>query len=141
MIRPFSGSRTAVHLPPEHRDATKEWPMGCQASSRTTVCFELKHGLFRVESNSASSRTTLREACAVCTSAMVPWHETYRTGLPEGRMARKTGHIARSPSIGSTRSSSRWWVSTARVRDIGYCRYRLPERLVWQATARVGFPY
>ena len=64
------------------------------ASTRTRFCFESNQILFRVEPHSASGRTTLREACVACTSATAPWHETYRTGLPEDRIAKRTGHIA-----------------------------------------------
>ena len=85
------------------------------ASSRITIYFESNHTLLRVEPQSLSVRTTLREACAACMSAMVSGHETHRTGLPEDRTARKTGHIALSPSTPFTRPSSRWRLSTARA--------------------------
>ena len=56
------------------------------ASSRITIYFESNHTLLRVEPQSLSVRTTLREACAACMSAMVSGHETHRTGLPEDQI-------------------------------------------------------
>lgn len=93
-IRPLSVSHTTVVLPPERWDATLRLPSGWHTSNQTMVCFEPNHALLRVEPLSTSSRTTLREACVACTSATAPWHETYRTGLPEDRIAKRTGHIA-----------------------------------------------
>lgn len=138
IIRPLSVCHTTVLLPPQRRDAMRGWSSGCHASGRTKVCFESNHGLFRVEPRSISSRTTLWEACAACTSAMVPWHEAHRAGLPEDLIAiERTSH---SPSIPSPGRHAFGCSAERRVRSIWCCRYGLPERLVLQATAPTGFP-
>ncbi len=97
------------------------------ASSRTTFCFESNHVLLRVEVRSASSRTTLREAYPACTSAVVQWHETHRAGLPEGRVDRRTGHLARPPSMPSAGCQAVGGSAPRRVRNIGCCRYGRPR--------------
>ena len=97
------------------------------ASSRTTFCFESKYVLLRVEVRSASSRTTLREAYPACTSAVVQWHETHRAGLPEGRVDRRTGHLARPPSMPSAGCQAVGGSAPRRVRNIGCCRYGRPR--------------
>lgn len=100
MIRPLSGILTTVLLPPEHCYPMQGLPSGCHTSSRTTVCFEWKEILLRVETDAASSRTTLGEACLACTSASTPRHETHDIGLPEDRLAHRTWNTAWCPPHG-----------------------------------------
>jgi hypothetical protein len=83
MIRSLSLGLTTVLQAPERRDATHGLPSGLHTSGRTTVCFELIQSLLRVDTESASGRTTLREASVACASATEPWHVRHGIGFPE----------------------------------------------------------
>lgn len=93
-------------------------------STRTTVCFYSNHSLFLLEPRSASTRTTHREACLASTSAMVPWHETHRIGLPEDRFAGRTGYISPATRHKAIEPLS---AQNSGVRNIGASRYSLRE--------------
>ena len=144
MIRPLSGILTTVLLPPEHCYPMQGLPSGCHTSSRTTVCFEWKEILLRVETDAASSRTTLGEACLACTSASTPRHETHDIGLPEDRLAHRTWNTAWCPP---TRPSSRLRLSKAGWDIYGFTvtgsradqcgRQRLPPGFQTKSIARM----